>query len=269
MKEFIFKNPFIENEEILSKKEDNVDDGGTINPSKQGLNGDCWLLSGINALSYSKTGQNLIKQAIKKNNDGSYDIYLKGIERNYHISEEKIKQLENNPFYSKGDIKILLFEIAIEELRNDLYKNKTDENINIPDYAKYTNRDFFCVKRTSGGFAAQVFYLLSKKPVFFAETADQINLYIGLFKKYCGESAMAIAFYEENDPETFPIKDKNNNKVKIYTNHEYAVKDINYDNITIVNPHDSSIEMTISVFLVLFLKGYITYCYLGEDFPKI
>lgn len=267
MEEYIIYNPFIESQD---KKEENISSendyivNGIINPCSQGQTGDCWLIAAINALSHSKCGQEVIKNAIKKNNDGSYEVYFKGINKTYSISEETINRLKMNPYYSKGDLKMLLFEIAIGEYRKELYKHIPTENTNMPDYVNYTNKNFFCLNRNNGGYPEQVFYLLSKRESIIAITASEINKCLSLFKNTCEECAMCLYFQDEVKPDTFPIKDINGDEIRILGYHVYSVKDVNNDNITLVNPHDSSKEITISVYLLLFLEVIITYCYLGK-----
>lgn len=269
MEEYIINNPFIEihdNKEENTKTETENDyiENGIINPCFQGQTGDCWLIAAINALSLSKCGQEIIKNAIKKNNDGSYDVYFKGINKTYSISEETINRLKMSPYYSKGDLKMLLFEIAIGEYRKELYKHNPIENTNIPDYVNYTNKNFFCLNRNNGGFPEQVFYLLSKRESIIARTANEINKCLSLFKRTKEECVMCLYFQDEVKPDTFPIKDINGNEIRIIDYHTYSVKDVHNDNITLVNPHDSSKEITISVYLLLFLEVIITYCYLGK-----
>ena len=56
----------------------------------QGQEGDCWLISGILSLSYDDKGQELIKDAISKNPDGSYNVYFKGVDKSYTITKEEL-----------------------------------------------------------------------------------------------------------------------------------------------------------------------------------
>ena len=53
--------------ENKNNKEDIIDINEKIDDSKQGKRGDCWLLSGLNSLSYSKNGQKIIEDAISFN----------------------------------------------------------------------------------------------------------------------------------------------------------------------------------------------------------
>ena len=62
---------------------------GKVSNNKQGMLGDCYLLSGLNSLSYSKFGRDSIKNSIHKNKDNTITVHLKGINKDYTITKQE------------------------------------------------------------------------------------------------------------------------------------------------------------------------------------
>ncbi|MBQ4122422.1 hypothetical protein IJD44_01670 [bacterium] len=265
MEEDISFNPFEEYAipwETFRKEIFNAD--GVVKTSQQGYNGDCWLLSAINCLSYCEEGRRLIKEAITKTEDDSYNVYFKGINMTYTIPLEKIEHAYKDSTYSKGDINMLLFELAIEEFRKDIYYKKIEVKEKIPSYAISTTKGFFWENKNNGGRAEQVFFLLSKKPSIIVNSMNGIAKCLEKFQLNREHSVMSVSFQKEMDRKYYSIKDIYNNEIKIQKNHEYAIKEVNYDWITIVNPHNSAESMTIEIYLFGLLEAFVCYCDLKD-----
>ena len=65
----------------------------------QGSTGDCWLLSGVLSLSYTQEGKQAIKDAIKQDENGNYQVTFKGIDKTFHKKNLKAKMYQ---LYSAG-----------------------------------------------------------------------------------------------------------------------------------------------------------------------
>lgn len=93
---------------------------GFIDPTVQQSTGDCWLLSGLNALSETQWGRDAIKQAINIKQNGDIVITLKGAygkKKQFLITKSELEVNKNNPKYSKGDMDVLAIELAVEKYR--------------------------------------------------------------------------------------------------------------------------------------------------------
>lgn len=93
---------------------------GYIDPSTQGISGDCWLLSGLSALSETQWGRDAIKEAINIKENGDIIITLKGAygnKKQFKITSSELEAAKNNNKYSTGDIDVLAIELAVEKYR--------------------------------------------------------------------------------------------------------------------------------------------------------
>ncbi len=98
---------------------------GYIDPSTQGISGDCWLLSGLSALSETQWGRDAIKEAINIKENGDIIITLKGAygnKKQFKITSSELEAAKNNNKYSTGDIDVLAIELAVENIENSLVK---------------------------------------------------------------------------------------------------------------------------------------------------
>ncbi len=93
----------------------------------QGYIGDCGLISTCYAISQNSDGKDILKDSIKTNYNESgevesYDVYFKGIDEKYTITEDEINDALNKTLefmfkesrysYSAGDKDMLLLELA-------------------------------------------------------------------------------------------------------------------------------------------------------------
>ena len=119
LKKFFNKiNDFLKNGDTTKIYEDGqeITSNGELDECvEQGDVGDCWLLSQLNALKNTDFGKKAIKEAIQKNNNGSYTVTLKGVNESYTFSSDEIQTLIDSGAYSKGDLDAKLLEMAIEK----------------------------------------------------------------------------------------------------------------------------------------------------------
>jgi len=96
----------------------------TFQSEKQG---DCWLLSDINALNQTEWGRQAIYDAIVPDEDdsGGVTIKFKGSplkQKSFHITAEEIDNARKSGRYSSGDDDMIAFELATENLAKLLLK---------------------------------------------------------------------------------------------------------------------------------------------------
>ncbi len=89
-------------------------------PVIQGNVGDCWLLSGINALNSTDKGKEIIRNSIIPNDDGTVTVNFAGVQKQITITPDEIKQYDTDTnfqdMYSNGDNDALVLEIGMRKL---------------------------------------------------------------------------------------------------------------------------------------------------------
>lgn len=267
---------------------------GKISNTKQGCSGDCWLLSGLNSLANSKKGKEVIKDAIKVNDDNSITIKFKGINKEYNITRKELKDAsreyvpdidENGKVvaycrkYSKGDGDVLAFELAFEKYRNDLKNGNIKLPLDIPSYAY----EFLLHAKNpiEAGTSNQVYYLLTgkkasmidlKQPENFPniKKLNALNLYSKqYFEKFIKDFSSNPNKYAVscnlNIKESIPFKNKHHENVKLTFHHAYAIKNINSKYVTLIDPHKSRIPIEIPLDMFKEKVGAIWFYNLLDD----
>lgn len=107
--------------ETVSAVNENLEINGKIDaPVIQGGVGDCWLLSGINALNSTEKGKQIIRNAIIPNDDGTVTINFAGVGKKITLTPEEIKEHDTDlnflDNYSNGDNDALVLEMAMQKL---------------------------------------------------------------------------------------------------------------------------------------------------------
>ena len=113
---------------------------GYIGDSSQNNRGDCYFLAELNAIRNTKAGQKVLQQNCKKNKDGSYTVTLPGANKireeyakrglecpitgTYKISKAALNLAGKSKMYSKGDLEVVAYELAMEAYRAEMYLNQ-------------------------------------------------------------------------------------------------------------------------------------------------
>ncbi len=252
-----------ETDEDNNRKEVYIPDfNNEINYTMQGQIGDCWLLAGINSLSYSEAGRKILNNAVTRNDDGSFSVYFKGIDTTIKLEEEEIKEARESGKYSKGDNDMLVWELAFESAFNKIQNKETDiKGFHLHLMAE--NKRPEGVKSIDGGNFEDVIYMLTGKDVSHALNIGFGILISNFLRNAAQNENIAIQF--GFDPLNFQngaiVKDIYGNDIyMINDSHSFSIKSINGENVVIVNPWDSSKEFVISI------KKLIKY---GGDFEYI
>ena len=94
---------------VLDALEEDIDEeNGMVNINRQfdervqqQGTGDCYLLATLKSLSESPQGQEIIKNTIQDNNDGTYTVKFPGIERSYTFNSDQIEAADSATIGSK------------------------------------------------------------------------------------------------------------------------------------------------------------------------
>lgn len=177
----------------------NISDG-KIDLFAQGAEGNCWLLSQVNAMSKTSWGAEAIKQSILDNpEEQKYTIRLEGVNFACDIGYDEVEKEKNNPKRPLGDIDMLLLDIATEK-----YFQSERELNNI---SKKENH-LLDGGQIVGKYSMQ--YLLTgkygNKFNFYAEklTPEEIEYIKDMFKKY----PEIVDKHNQDKERTFDICDK-------------------------------------------------------------
>lgn len=129
--------------EILLFQFNNQSDG-KIGDFSQGRIGDCYFLASLKSISGSDIGAEILKNNIKKTSNNSFKITLPGallvkrdyatknkkcyITGEYTITKAEIDKARKSKRYSKGDLDVLLYELAFEKYRKEVIKTNAINN---------------------------------------------------------------------------------------------------------------------------------------------
>ena len=267
---------------------------GEIGETKQGQTGDCWLLSAVNALSYTEEGKNLIKDSLEYTKDGTY-VNLKGLNEPIYIPNSEVTKTKGSLQYSSGDDDMIILELAIEKVM-DKYANEElliedNEYFSIsPSNTEVKETRMFASSIGDGGFDCFVMYLLSGKipeeTRNGSESSEEIENILNEFQTNNNQNialGFGIASFEgkeniEGLGETIgttilgedyaSITDVNGKKHKIGANHAYAIKKVSDNTVTVVNPWDSGDEIVLSREQFMGLCDRISKIDLSENNPS-
>ena len=219
---------------------------GEITPTIQ-RKYDCWLLSGVNALSSTKKGSEIIKKAIKKNSNNSVTVYLKGANYTINIPQSTFAAAKFSNSYVKGDDDMLAIEIAVEFYKRELLLNDRNNKQHGPNVVNGKTVMGKIKDPLSGGYPSDIMYLLAGKCS---------RTYYNLDSVTSKEINRAVE-KKQRSPEKYSVtcnfKTRQNG---VYVHHAYAVKRIEQDSVILINPHNAAKEERIP--LEDFLKNVQT-----------
>lgn len=247
----IFGGNFKNSTKVMPKTNSNR----KIETTRQSKNqGDCWLLSGINALNYTDMGRKAIYDAIVPDTDGSggVTIKFKGSplkQKNIHITAHQIEKARQRGNYSNGDDDMIAFELATEITLKEMVKQGIAKRGNSDKELKeqgYNYRSYI-----NGGVSTSKYYQYPISELFGLKS-DYINMYLFNGRNSANpikDKNVVLKKICQNKSQTAIWCAFNCNAVNkyIHGNHAYAVKRMEYGKYAILtDPYIENKEIKLS-----------------------
>ena len=236
---------------------------GVLEDSMQNQNGDCWLLSAINALKYA-LGDDFIKDIVEYH-DGYTIVHLKGGAGDYVVYDDEVKELNdaNKVADSRsGEVDYAILEIAIQKYKDDQADGKVISTGGLGNAFVLHDKTNSRQQSTYGGKSSEAIYLLTGK--LGKEITDR-KKYDEYLNMYMQNDEAELAFYSSD-----VIYDIEGNEIYDGSGpHAFAIKSVDEGTVTIVNPWDSSKEYVISKDELKAKADTLQYCDLSENNPEV
>ena len=223
---------------FFSKKTPETNYNKKIEPTFQSeKQGDCWLLSDINAMNQTEWGKKAISDAIEPLKDGSVLIKFKGSpleKKDFLITSDEIHSAKQSGYYSKGDDDMIAFELATEKLAKLLEKKGVGKRITLFDeiagYNTYISGGGIYDK---DGNSLDISTLITgKKDVYLSFTEiEKVPTSILKIISDNKESYAPVCTFLSDYTIERPEDDL------IHGNHAYAIKDFKYgEKVILIDP---------------------------------
>ncbi len=183
----------------------------------QGNYEDCWLISGVLAMSYTDAGADIIKDSIKARTDGSIDVTFPYACETYNIPQDEFEKNNlsinsKNYDYSVGDDDMLALELATEKL------------IQAQGITKYSIKD--------GGNPYYIFKMFNADFITVSKTPEEIICAFKEFERFPDKYAMTLGVLD-------------NSICGLRENHGYTIKNVDENTVTLIDPWNTSKEITV------------------------
>ncbi len=232
---------------------------GEIGEIQQHSTGDCWLLSGIIALSYTEKGQEIIKDALDYQ-DGYTIVNL--YTGSVIITDSEIAATKGSTQYSSGDDDMIIFERAIEKTLDAIADGEIDFGEDIPSVLE---EDIKTLKSTTtgnsstvGGYSIEAIYFLTGIEGTETQDKSQMNDELDKYMENDGQDYVLTASVnsqnENGEYKKVYVEDVNGNSIALINIHAYAIKSTDEDTVTVINPWNSGEEIVLS--RVTFLDSF-------------
>lgn len=241
-----------------------VDIKGKIGKFRQQTTGDCGLLGSTLALAFTSEGKKIIKDSIKKDNNGDVLVELKGINEIYEVSPEEIHDAKWR--LSNGSDDMRAVELAIEKQVVDSANNSLRLSKMYPGGFDEESIQKQLKEKINGIPRSFVFKLLTKGHVeevyshnwqLKEDPDDPFQPSTWVHVNPSEDTSIAEKAEAENEKTKKMLDDKMRNpnrfamSISIVVSkygpdaHAVAIKRVDKKNVVYVNPWDSSKEIKV------------------------
>lgn len=199
---------------------------------------DCWLLTGINALSSTTVGKEYIKKAIIHHKSNNITIHFRGTNTTINIPQIVFEGAKQSNYYVKGDDDMLAIEIATEYYKKMLITNNEAAKNPGPNVITGKHSSGNLKDPLAGGFSSDIMFLITGKrsqTIFNDKNGCSKQIKETIDKKFKTPDQYAM---------TCNFKEAKNG---LYIHHAYTIKSVDKDFITLINPHNSAKEEKIPI----------------------
>ena len=230
----------------LMKRLNNADQSKNIAPNgkidkdfSQGASGDCWLLASIKAISMSPKGLKILNDSIKIESNGDVTVTLKGVNKSYTFTQTEIS---GNTQLSTGDLDVRAIEMAVDKyiaeergIESEYGVTRIDINGNNEQIAYKIllgkgNWDHFYDKDS-----IMDKWLNGDRYEIRQEHIDRFN------------DKNHIVCVSSHGKKDLILKEPDSNNTKLFSLHSYAVSRADSKYVYLINPHDTSKEIKVSI----------------------
>lgn len=212
--------------------------------------GDCWLLSDINALNCTEWGRKAIHDAIipDANNTGGVTIKFKGSplkQKSFHISANEIIKAKKSGNYAKGDDDMIAFELATEKLSKMIEKAGLGKRVTGFD-GQINHKSYIAgggMYNKNGDTMDISALITGRKDVMISFTRDTKvpDEFLKKLAKNNDNTASVCTFNSMHDVMGRAKDDP------VHGNHAYAIKNIEYGkSVTVIDPYHADKEIKLS-----------------------
>lgn len=219
-----------------------------IENSKQGELGDCYLLAGLNNLSYSEKGKQLIENSLQRNDDGSYTVNFKGSGDSFSITEEELANARNTGEYTEGDNTVLLFELAFEKAVKNAAENPNNYPSEITDIinASTNEQNEYANNILNYGNLELFTYFVTGEKSEMLKSEDNSDEVKNALDNFNAENEIININFDNDAYSGATIKDTNGNTINLTSAHSWSLKNTDENTLVLVNPWDSAKEITLN-----------------------